>query len=131
MAKQEALDGGVLISLTPQEVKMRFDSNEIIVVDVRTPVEYAFEHIPGAMLFPLSTFDPAKLPSQHGKAIVFHCGSGLRSTAVARKCIAAGFATVAHMDGGIGAWKKAGLSFVTIDPMTGGAVERAIPVTAT
>jgi rhodanese-related sulfurtransferase len=130
MAKQEALDGGVLVSLTPQEIKARFDANEIVIVDVRTPVEYAFEHIPGAMLFPLSTFNPEKLPAQNGKPIVFHCGSGLRSTTIAKKCIAAGFASVAHMDGGFGAWKKAGLSFVALDPATGNAVERVIPVTA-
>lgn len=130
MAKQEVLDNGILVSLTPQEVKKRFDANEIVIVDVRTPVEYAFEHIPGAMLFPLASFNPAKLPSQDGKPIVFHCGSGLRSTMVAKKCIAAGFSSVSHIEGGLGAWKKAGLSFVTIDPTTGSAVERAIPVTA-
>jgi rhodanese-related sulfurtransferase len=129
MAKQEALDGGMLVSLTPQEAKARFDANEIVIVDVRTPVEYAFEHIPGAMLFPLSVFDPAKLPAQDRKPIVFHCGSGLRSAMVAKKCIAAGFGAVTHIDGGIAAWKKAGLSFVAIDPTTGNGVERVIPVT--
>jgi rhodanese-related sulfurtransferase len=130
MAKQEALDNGVLVSLAPHEAKARFDADEIVIVDVRTPVEYAFEHIPGAMLFPLSSFNPAKLPSPGGKLVVFHCGSGLRSAMVAKRCIAAGFASVTHIDGGLAAWKKAGLSFATIDPTTGSAVERAIPVTA-
>jgi rhodanese-related sulfurtransferase len=129
MAKQETLDNGILVTLTPQEVKERFDANEIVIVDVRTPVEYAYEHIPGAMLFPLSVFNPAKLPAQNGKPLVFHCGSGIRSTAVAKKCIAAGMAQVNHIEGGLGGWKNAGLSFATIDPATGNIVEKTIPVT--
>ncbi len=130
MPKQEALDNGILVSLTPQEAKERFDANEIVVIDVRTPVEYAFEHIPGAMLFPLSAFNPAKLPSGSGKALVFHCGSGKRSTAVAKKCIAYGIAEVTHIDGGLEAWKKAGLKFAALDPVTGHIVEKAMPVEA-
>jgi rhodanese-related sulfurtransferase len=130
MAKQETLENGVLVSLTPLEVKERFDANQIVIVDVRTPVEYAFEHIPGAMLFPLASFNPAKLPLQNGKPIVFHCGTGLRSTAVAKRCIAAGIAEVLHIEGGLGAWKKAGLSFTTIDPPTGNAIEKTMPAEA-
>jgi rhodanese-related sulfurtransferase len=130
MAKQEALDNGVLVSLTPHEVKEQFDANKIVLIDVRTPAEYAFEHIPGAMLLPLSSFNPAKLPQQDAKPIIFHCGSGLRSAMAAKKCIAAGFGAVTHLEGGFGAWKKAGLSFMTIDPTTGGAIEKVIPPTA-
>ena len=116
MAKHETLENGTLVSLTPHEVKERFDSNQIVIVDVRTPVEYAFEFIPGAMLFPLSSLNPAKLPVQNGKPIVFHCGTGMRSTAAAKRCIAAGITEVLHIEGGLGAWKKAGLAFATIDP---------------
>jgi rhodanese-related sulfurtransferase len=127
MARQEPLDGGVLVSLTPQEVKELFDADKIVIVDVRTAVEYAFEHVPGAMLFPLSTFDPAKLPLQEGKPIVFHCGSGVRSTLVAKKCIAAGLGKATHMEGGFAGWKKAGLSFATVDPGTGSAIVKSMP----
>ena len=130
MAKQETLENGVLVSLTPHEVKERFDANQVVVVDVRTPVEYAFEHIPGAMLFPLASFNPAKLPLQNGKPIVFHCGTGLRSTAAAKRCIVAGIAEVIHIEGGLNAWKKAGLSFATIDPPTGNAIEKTMPAEA-
>jgi rhodanese-related sulfurtransferase len=124
MAKQENLDNGLLISLTPEEVKELFDANEIVVVDVRTPVEYAYEHIPGAMLYPLAALNPVKLPVQTGKPIVFHCGSGVRSTTVAKKCIAAGLTEVRHLEGGLGGWKKAGLVFAAVDPATGNVVEK-------
>ncbi len=126
--KLEALENGLLVSLSPQEAKERFDANEIAIIDVRTPVEYAFEHISGALLFPLSAFVPAKLPSASGKPLVFHCGSGKRSTAVAKKCIAAGISEVTHIEGGLEAWKKAGLKFAALDPVTGHIVEKAMPV---
>lgn len=124
MATVEQLHGVTFEILSCQEVKERFDQNEIVLVDVRTPQEYAFEYIPGALLFPLASFDPNKLPTQDGKPIVFHCGSGRRSRTVAERCSQAGFDRLAHMDGGFGAWKSAGFPYVSIDPSTGGYVTR-------
>ncbi len=119
MAKTEDLSGCTLDVFTPQEVKQMFDRNEIAVIDVRTPAEYSFEHIPGALLFPMSSFDAEKLPSQEGKRFVFHCGSGARSRKIAERCALGGMARIAHMEGGFGAWKAAGLPYLTIDPATG------------
>lgn len=124
MAKTEDLDGVTLDIYTPQEVKELFDRNEIVIIDVRTPSEYAFEQIPGAMLFPMSSFDATKLPTQDGKRIVFHCGSGIRSHKIAEKAAAGGLSRVAHMEGGFGAWKTAGLPYLAIDPATGSLVEK-------
>ena len=122
--KTETLGSMELDVLTPEEVKQRFDRNDIILIDVRTPAEYEFEHIPGALLFPLSRFDPAKLPAQNTKPIVLHCGSGKRSHKAAQRCADAGIEVLAHMEGGFGEWKKAGLPYVAIDPDTGSLVER-------
>jgi len=119
MAHSEQLEGGVLEVLTPQEVKDRFDADEIVLIDVRTPAEYAFEHIRGALLFPLQSFDAAKLPSQEGKPVVFHCGSGKRSRTVAERCARHGIARTAHMDGGFAAWKNLGFPYTGTDPATG------------
>jgi len=124
MATTENLNGVSLDLYAPKEVKELFDRNEIVLIDVRTPNEYAFERIPGAMLFPMSNFDAAKLPPQDGKRIVFHCGSGVRSRKIAEKAAAAGLTRVAHMEGGFGAWKKAGLPYLAIDPATGAEVEK-------
>jgi rhodanese-related sulfurtransferase len=124
MATTEDLNGVTLDVYTPQEVKELFDRNEVVVIDVRTPNEFAFEHIPGAMLYPMSRFDPEKLPTQESKRIVFHCGSGMRSHKVAEKAAAAGLSRVAHMEGGFGAWKKAGLPYLAIDPATGSLVDK-------
>lgn len=122
--KTEQIGASTLDVFSPEEVKAMFDRNEIAIVDVRTPNEYAFEHISGAMLFPMSSFDPAKLPSQEGKRIVFHCGSGVRSRAIAEQCAAAGMMSTAHMEGGFGAWKATSLPFIGIDPASGGLVNK-------
>lgn len=124
MVMTEQLEGATFEIFSPAEVKERFERNEVVLIDVRTPQEYAFEYIPGAMLFPLSAFDPAKLPVQDGKPVVFHCGSGKRSRMVAEKCARAGLNKTAHMDGGFGAWKSAGYHYVSIDPSTGGYISK-------
>ncbi|MBL4750476.1 MAG: rhodanese-like domain-containing protein [Amylibacter sp.] len=120
--KTEDLIGVTLQTLSPQEVKDKMDNNEIVLIDVRTPFEYGFEHILGALLFPLASFDPKKLPSQEGKPIVFHCGSGMRSHKIAELCAQAGISPLAHMDGGLGGWKQAKLPHMAIDPNTGAHV---------
>jgi len=122
--KTENLNGVELRILTPVEVKDWFDRNEIVLIDVRTPNEYAFEHIGGALLFPMSTFDPLKLPVQEGKPIVFHCGSGVRSHAIAERCAKAGITPINHMAGGFGAWKAANLPYRAINPKTGDLISK-------
>jgi rhodanese-related sulfurtransferase len=113
------LEGATLEQWGPQELQDAYARGEVAIIDVRTPQEFAFEHIKGALLAPLSTFDASALPSQQGKKLVFHCGSGVRSRRVAEACARAGFDTVAHLEGGFAAWKQAGLPYVAIDPATG------------
>lgn len=124
MATTETINGCTLDVFTPAEVKEMFDRNEIVLVDVRTPNEYAFEHIAGAMLFPMSSFDAEKLPTQDSKRLVFHCGSGMRSKAIVERCTTHGVTKLAHMEGGFGAWKQAGLPFLAIDPATGALTKK-------
>ena len=103
----------------PEQVRDALQAQEIVLIDVRTPAEYMMEHIEGALLMPMSFFRPDALPTQDGKRIVLHCGSGMRSSRVADRVMAAGIAPIAHMKGGFGAWKKAGLSYVGTDMASG------------
>lgn len=115
-----SVEDGTLEQWGPKELYEAFQRGEVAIIDVRTPQEFAFEHIKGALLSPLATFDPAALPSQEGKRLVFHCGSGVRSRRVAEACLRSGHDRVAHLEGGFSAWKGAGLPYVAIDPATGG-----------
>ena len=99
-----------LQELSPETVAHRLREQSIVLVDVREAQEYAAEHIPGAVLHPLSTFDPASLPSSEAGELVFQCGSGKRSAMAVQHCLAKNRPHATHMAGGIQAWKASGLS---------------------
>lgn len=110
--------------LTPHEVAEALQEGRILLVDVREPLEYASDRIHGALLMPLSTFDPSALPHDAARPVVLQCGSGKRSATAFEKCRAAGVSIAAHMDGGIAAWKAAGLPTVSVDPASGSVRDR-------
>jgi len=89
-------------------LKVWMERGEAILIDVREPPEYATEHIPGARLLPLSTFDPARVPQEAGKKVVLHCVMGMRSAQAGQKLLDAGYLTVYNFRGGVQAWKEAG-----------------------
>lgn len=124
MSDKEQMDGGTLETLSAEEVRPLYDRGEIVLIDVRTPAEYAFERINGALLFPMSSFDAKRLPDPGGKPIVFHCGSGVRSQRVAQACLAAGWTHIRHMAGGLAAWKGLGYPHIATDMASGAPVER-------
>jgi rhodanese-related sulfurtransferase len=112
-----------LHEMTPTEVHDALRERSIVLIDVREPQEYVTERIHGALLFPLSSFDPGALPVG-GRSVVLHCGSGKRSAMAVAKCIGAGVPVTAHLKGGIMAWKHARYPTITLDPNTGEVVDR-------
>lgn len=123
MTNQE-LENGVVEAWTPNEVLEALRANEIILIDVRTPQEYMFEHIEGSLLAPMHCTQPKFFPTQESKRIVLHCGSGARSSMVANECFAAGFNKVAHLDGGFAAWKEAEMPYIGTDMASGAPVRK-------
>src|SRR5262245_66378751 len=87
-------------------LKVWMESGEAILIDVREPPEYAAEHIPGARLLPLSTFDPAHVPQEAGKKVVLHCVMAMRSAQAGRKLLDDGYTTVYECRGGRTRWKE-------------------------
>ncbi len=58
---------------------------------------------------PMSQYDPSALPDPAGKQVVFACGSGKRSMTASLAAQEAGLPYDAHLEGGMIAWKAAGL----------------------
>ncbi len=108
MADQPGSGSGVR-DLTPQQVADGVRDGRIVLVDVREPNETAVERFPGAVLVPLSAFDPATIPAPPGSEVVFACRSGRRSVTASLAAQEQGFDYNAHLAGGILAWKAAGL----------------------
>jgi rhodanese-related sulfurtransferase len=101
------MSNSALHELTPAEVQEKLHRGEIHLVDVREPAEHAAERIAGAVLHPLSKFEPKSLPA--GRPVVLHCGVGARSAKAVGLCQAAGVKVDTHLQGGLKAWKAAGL----------------------
>lgn len=64
-----------------------------------------------------------------------HCAAGRRSTMAAQRLFAARHTAVINLDGGLDAWKSAGLPLIRLDPTTGqpiehGRLQRLVTLTA-
>jgi rhodanese-related sulfurtransferase len=94
------------------ELAAHLKDGKALLIDVREPNEYAKEHIEGAELFPLSSFNPEALPEPGGKDMVFYCAGGIRSAQAVEACRKAGLSFDAHLKGGINAWRSRGLPTV-------------------
>lgn len=117
--QSETIGDATFETWTVEEVAKACAKNEVVLIDVRTPQEYMFEHIEGALLLPMPFFNAEKLPGQSDKQLVFHCGSGVRSEKIARAAIDAGITRIAHMEGGFGAWKAAKKPYIGTNMATG------------
>lgn len=97
-------------NVSGNEFKQFIAKGDVVVVDVRTPNEYAQGHIKDAKL--INLYDPnfnaqiAKLDK--GTTTLVYCRSGRRSASAMRKMKSAGFNTVYNLSGGIGAWMSSG-----------------------
>lgn len=98
-----------------------------ILVDIREADEYAREHVPGARNVPLSRL--GSLPAGTAKAMVFHCRSGARTSANAPRLAAAANCQAYILEGGIEAWKTAGLP-VAADRSQPIEIMRQVQITA-
>ena len=104
-----AEQGQQVHDLTPEDVSAGMAEGRYLLVDVREPNEVAVEAYPGAIVVPLSSFDPQDIPDPQGKQVVFACRSGKRSVTASLAAQADGLPYDKHLAGGMLAWKAAGL----------------------
>ena len=91
------------------------ESEDVVVLDVRTAEEYAEGHIEGAINIDQNQSDfiqKAKAALSAGKKIAVYCRSGRRSANSADMLSAEGYKMV-NLKGGIIAWKEAGFLVLT------------------
>ena len=105
-------------TMTPQQVSAAMADGDVVLVDIRDPREIerdgripgAFSCTRGMLEFWIDPQSPyAKPVFQQDKKFIFHCAGGLRSALAAKTADDMGLSPVAHMEGGFGAWQKAGL----------------------
>lgn len=85
-------------------------AGDVVVLDVRTPEEFAAGHLPGAVNIDVNASDFADRIGQLEPDATYavYCRSGNRSAVAVDHMVDAGFDDVEHLEGGIGAWQAAG-----------------------
>jgi rhodanese-related sulfurtransferase len=98
-----------------------------LLIDIREADEHARERVPGALSQPLSRL--AALDAGNARAVIFHCRSGARTAANSQRLAAAAGCEAYILEGGIDAWKKAGLP-VAADRSQPIEIMRQVQITA-
>jgi adenylyltransferase/sulfurtransferase len=85
---------------------------DLLLLDVREPDEYARAHIEGALLVPMGELEARReeLLAWRERPVVVHCHSGGRSARACETLSDWGFQKVENLSGGIDAWS------LTVDP---------------
>jgi phage shock protein E len=88
----------------------KVDTNKVVVLDVRTKKEYREGHIPGSVLIDFNSeeFEKEIAKLDKDKTYLVHCAAGGRSTRACKKMEQLGFKKLFNLEGGMGAWEKAG-----------------------
>ena len=86
-------------------ITMMDEESGYIILDVRTPEEFADKHIPGAINIPNETIGTAEIPELPNKdqLILVYCRSGNRSKQASQKLVALGYTNIVEF-GGINDW---------------------------
>lgn len=103
--------------LDPDAVERELQNGDAVLVDIRDGPELEADgripgsvHVPRGMLeFRADTTSPYhQAPLDPSTRIILHCASGGRSALAAKTLREMGYEDVAHLDGGIKAWKESG-----------------------
>ncbi len=103
-------------AITPSEAyKMAEQDTSIVLLDVRSPEEYASEtgHLKGALLIPVQDLEKRidELERHKGRKVIAYCRTGHRSEQATMFLNSHGFTTM-NMEGGILRWNKENLPVV-------------------
>jgi rhodanese-related sulfurtransferase len=106
----------VIKNVSPEEAHglLMLSSKWVHVIDVRTPEEYAENHLMGAVNIDLNSegFKKEINNLEKDAAYLVYCRSGTRSAAASAVMAELGFREIYNMTGGIIAWQAAGYPVV-------------------
>lgn len=95
--------------------ELRKASPHPIVVDVRSPKEWAAGHIPGSTNIPLNHLRERLAEIPAGRTVVVHCEGGYRSAIAASLITQSGRANVFDLVGGFKAWTTSQLPIEAVE----------------
>jgi rhodanese-related sulfurtransferase len=94
------------------------DKKDLLILDVRTPAEFAAGHIVGAVNIDFwgKDFEDSVAILEKGGLCLVYCTSGVRSGGAMKKMRKIGFKKIYNMNGGMFSWRAAGLPVVSNQP---------------
>lgn len=91
------------LSATELNIKIQ-DKEQLFLLDVREPFEFAYAHIDGSVLIPLNQIPGRLRELDIDQDIVLICHHGIRSMQAANFLVQVGFKQISNLVGGIDAW---------------------------
>jgi rhodanese-related sulfurtransferase len=96
----------------PADVLARIERGDApLLLDVRTPAEFAAGHVPGAVNVPIDSLAGRldELGRGRDREVVVYCERGPRAAKAQAALAAAGFSAVRQLEGHMAGWRDAGL----------------------
>jgi len=105
---------GAVTTLSVPDFAKKISDTSIVLLDVRTPGEFASGHIAGAanIDFESGTFPADIQKLDKSKTYAVYCRSGNRSAQATALMAKDGFKSIFNLDGGINNWQGAGNAVV-------------------
>lgn len=88
------------------------NDTQAIVLDVRASGEFETGHLPGARNIALAELERRMTELPEGRPVIVCCNSGMSSAKAAAALRKSGRQEVFNLDGGLNAWRQAGLPIV-------------------
>ena len=100
-----------LVKLSPADATRLINSEDALVLDVRSESEFNRGHIVNSRNVPMDQLDDqiGKLEKHRQRAIITACRTGQQSAAAGSRLRRQGFENVYHLTGGLAAWEGASL----------------------
>lgn len=103
--------------------------DNVMIIDIREPIEFNSEHIIGSHNIPASKISTTDFSPYKDKIAVFHCSSGIRTKRAADAILATGFKEIYCLPQGIQQWKACQLPVQT-NTRIGIDIMRQVQITA-
>ena len=107
---QSQTEQNIFQSITAVEAQAMMKNKEgLLLVDVRTPQEIKQMKIAGSLSIPVGDVIRGKFVPAQDSPIILVCAVGGRSYIAGRALASRGYREIYNLDGGIEAWRRAGL----------------------
>ena len=106
-------DSAIFQTVSPADAIVMIENRkELLLIDIRSPKELRQGHIEGSTLMPLWKIINREQTIPQNRPVMLICAVGGRSLALGKFLSVKGYLELYNLEGGISAWKKAGLPVI-------------------